>query len=332
MPQKPARPTIYDVAERAGVSKSLVSLVLRGQPRVAPATRAAVQSAITELGYRPSRAATTLAGRRTRTLGVVVDDFRNPWFVDLLQGLRDVLDSSGFHIAVADRTLNAHVGVDPVEGFLAQNVDALILAGVPVPASAVPPGTPVVVAGSPITGDEADAVANDDEHGARLVAQHLLGLGHRSIGHLAAPGSAAAARRSSFEQALADTGHRPVVFTVETMSEPAGYQATSQLLADRPDVTALFAANDALAVGALAAARDRGLDVPGDLSVVGYDNAPLAQSHLVTLTTVDGRNREVGAGAGRAVLARLAQPERAAQRTLIEPALVERSSTARPHH
>ena len=123
-----ARPTIYDVAQRAGVSKSLVSLVLRDAPHVSAKRRQAVLTAISDLGYRPSSAASSLAGHRTRSIGVAIDDFENLWFVDLLRGMRRVLDESGHNVSVADRHLNAHLERDPVDAFLSMQVEGIVLA------------------------------------------------------------------------------------------------------------------------------------------------------------------------------------------------------------
>lgn len=324
-----ARPTIYDVAARAGVSKSLVSLVLQGSPKVAAARRAAVLTAVAELGYRPSQHASALAGRRTRVIGVVVEDFRNPWFADLLHGMRDVLDDTGFHIAVADDALNAHVGIDPVEGFLAQGVDGMVLAGGTARLTAAPAGTALVIAGGQAWESDVDTVANDDERGTALAVDHVLRLGHRTIGHVTGHGPAAAARRTSFERAVRAAGAEPVVLVGDEMSEASGHHLTMRLLSDRPDVTVVLAGNDAMALGVVAAARDLGRAVPEDLSVVGYDDAPIAQSRLLALTTVDGRNSEVGTHCARALLSRLAEPDRAPTCTLIAPSLVVRSSTAR---
>ena len=122
--QPPVRPTIYDVAHRAGVSKSLVSLVLRGSDKVSPARRDAVLAAIRELGYRPSQAATVLASRRTRAIEVVIDDYRNLWFVDLLDGLREALTDHGYRLSVTDREGTSG---GPVPA-LASGIDGLVVA------------------------------------------------------------------------------------------------------------------------------------------------------------------------------------------------------------
>jgi len=325
------RPTIYDVAQRAGVSKSLVSLVLQNAPQVSERRRQAVLAAIAELGYRPSSAATTLAGNRTRSIGVAIDDFENLWFVDLLRGMREVLDGSGYNVSVADRHLNAHVRRDPVEAYLSMQVEGMVLAmeidG------AVPDfgSVPVVVAGA--HGDVplgADFVANDDADGARLATRHLLELGHRDIGHLTGSGRIAGLRRAAHESTMTAAGLTPVVTGSGATTEQDGYDATRTLLDRRPEVTAIFAANDVMLLGALAALRERHLVVPDDVSVVGYDNSPLAASHYLALTTVDDRSVDVGAHAARAILARHEEPDRAPSQVLLSPTLVRRASTSVP--
>ncbi|WP_422935736.1 LacI family DNA-binding transcriptional regulator [Sinomonas sp. P47F7] len=327
------RPTIYDVAQRACVSKSLVSLVLRGAPHVSDARRRAVLTAIAELGYRPSRAASVLASQKTRAVGVLIDDFRNPWFVELLAGLRSVLDPAGYTVSVADFQLETASGLNPVDGFLAQHADALVLAAEP-PAELlrnVP--VPVVVAGTRELGEGtlpgADVVAGDDERGGELATRHLLDLGHTAVGHVSGLGGPAAHRRRGYERAMRAAGLEPLVAGADgSTSEENGYAATSELLAGHPGLTGLVVANDVMAVGALAALSERGLAAPGGVAVVGYDNSPLAAYRHLALTSVDPHNREIGAEAARTLLARLRNPGRPPQHDLVEPSLVVRASTA----
>jgi DNA-binding LacI/PurR family transcriptional regulator len=337
-----ARPTIYDVAQRAGVSKSLVSLVLRGSPHVSGARREAVEAAIEELGYRPSRAAAALASQRTRTVGVLIDDFHNPWFVELLGGLRSVLDPAGYTASVADLQLDAASGRNPVDGFLAQHVDALVVAAEPGPGALDGVRVPIVVAGTrelgtahdgarPGGGPVADVVAGDDELGARLATEHLIGLGHRQIGHLTGRSGPGLHRRRGYEAAMAAAGLTPRVTGEDGgTAETDGYAAARTLLDADPTLTAIVAGNDVMAVGALAALRERGLSVPGDVSVVGHDDSPLAAYRYLQLTSVDGHSREVGAAAARTLLSRLDHPDAPPHRELLTPELVVRGSTARP--
>ncbi|WP_138443120.1 LacI family DNA-binding transcriptional regulator [Sinomonas susongensis] len=331
----PARPTIYDVAQRAGVSKSLVSLVLRGAPHVSDARRDAVLMAIEELGYRPSRAASALASQQTRSVGVLIDDFRNPWFVELLAGLRSVLDPAGYTVSVADFQLEAASGRNPVDGFLAQHVDALVLAAEPDAALLKNVSVPVVVAGvrelGPATLPDADVVAGDDERGGELATRHLLGLGHRTIGHVSGRGGPAAHRRRGYERSMRQAGLEAIVAgTDRGTAEPDGYAAAVELFKEQPGLTAIVAANDVMAIGALAALDERRLAAPSGIAVVGYDNSPLAAYRHLALTSVDPHSREIGAEAARTLLARLADPDAPPRRALLEPTLVVRASTSPP--
>lgn len=330
---KPA--TIYDVAARAGVSKSLVSLVLQRSPRVSEQRRAAVLAAIQELDYRPSTAAVSLAGTRSRTIGVVLDDFRNQWFVDLLTGLRESLQDQGHRLVVADRFLNTGLDVSPVEGFLSMRVEGLVIAGEPDSDMAIPASTPVVVAGGRALLPRADTVANDDLAGGRMAAEHLVGLGHVRLGFVGGRSAASDARLEGWRAGIADAARDgsdvtgTAVVLAADVTEETGVTGTNRLLDEHPDVTAVFAANDVTALGAMSAIADRGLRVPEDVSVIGYDDTPIAATRYVGLTSIDDRSIDIGRGAGARLLERIADPGLTATEVLVEPRLVARRTTAR---
>ncbi|GAB3619725.1 LacI family DNA-binding transcriptional regulator [Glutamicibacter endophyticus] len=332
MAQRSRRATIYDVAQAAGVSKSLVSLVLRGSPNVSQARRTAVLAAIEALDYRPSQAAATLAGGTSQTVGVVIDDYTNLWFVELLRGLQEGLGEAGLRIAVSDRTLNAHVQADPLEGFLSTRVEALVVATEPTETMRYPNQIPLVVAGNrqrQVPGS--DLAASDDALGARLATEYLIALGHRHIGHISGGDGPSALRRQGYTQAMLAAGYEPHVITVMPQTtEEHGYRGAQRLFEEHPESTAVLAGNDSMAMGTLAAARDRGLSVPQDLSVIGYDNSPLSGTHLLRLTTVDSRNRDLGLQVAEQILSKLAEPDRAAQVIQLEPRLIERGSCHTP--
>ena len=349
MPASPRqkRPTIYDVAERAGVSKSLVSLVLQNSTRVSDEKRAAVRAAIQELGYLPSRAATALAGNRTRAIGVMIDDFRNPWFVDLLEGMQEVLNGPGFHVTVADANLNAHLEQSPISGFLAAGVEGLVIGGDvdSVPVEGFP--VPTVVAGNRATVPVgADLVANDDEAGGRLAVEHLRALGHTKIGHVTGSGRAAELRRSAYEAAMVEAGLEPrIVGGSGVTDQDEGRRASRELFERWPETTAIFAANDVMALGMLGTLDELGMRVPADVSIVGYDDSHLAGADHLSLTSVDDRSADVGRVAAELLLARIerrlpssgeatvtgepnATGELGGVRRLIQPTLTVRGSTA----
>jgi DNA-binding LacI/PurR family transcriptional regulator len=325
-------PTIIDVAARAGVSKSLVSMVMRDDPGVSDARRSAVLAAAAELGYRPNRAAAILAGTRTRTIGVVVDDFRNPWYVPMLDGVREALAPHGLRLTLADTRANAHLDSSPFDDLVSLRVDGVVLAAEGFPDLVVPADTAVVVAGerTEVPGG-LDVVASDEAAGGRLAADHLIGLGHRRIVHVTGSGGPAAVRRAATVARMAESGIEPLVVGAGPTSEQTGYQATRRALEERPDLTAVFAANDVMAMGAIAAVLEAGLRVPEDVSVVGNDETPLAASPLLRLTTVDPHNDEVGRLAANRLVELIGAAERPEPtRVLVPPSLVVRSTTAPP--
>ncbi|RGE20706.1 LacI family DNA-binding transcriptional regulator [Leucobacter sp. wl10] len=325
-------PTIYDVAERAGVSKSLVSLVLRDSPRVSDEKRAAVLAAVAELDYTPSRLAAGLAGSRTRGIGVVIDEFENLWFAPVLAGLRAALGAGGYSLSVADASLNAHLGLDPLEVFRSLRVDGVVLAG-DVSADALERLTvPAVVLGTrALRPPGAPVVASDELGGGRIATAHLAELGHRDIVCVTGPGASAAARETGYLAEMRDRGLAPRVLRAAQTSEAAARTAAGELFeAADPAPSAVFAVNDPMAVGVIGSARDRGIEVPRALSVVGYDDSPLAAYELIALTSVSGDPRELGEAAGRALAELLEGADDPAPAGLLAPNLVVRRSTAPP--
>ena len=324
-------PTIRTVAARAGVSKSLVSLVLQDSPHVSPEKRKAVLKAVAELGYRPDPVARSLAERRTRTIGVVIDDLSNPWYVELLDGLRPVLHEHGLRPLLAD----GRTEPDAVQALSDLRVDGLVLVGTPSQSAvaqwnALGSPMPTVVAGTrePLL-PTVDVVANDDYRGGQLATTHLLELGHRRITHIIGEGEVGRLRRAGYEAVTTDAGLDPVSAPGD-WTEATGRRVGYALLrcSDRP--TAIVAANDLSAVGVLTAADQLGIRVPQDLSVVGYDNTVFSKLHRVSLTTIDSHNAEVGQLAGRTLTARLDGDSGTASTRLLSPALVVRSSTGPP--
>jgi DNA-binding LacI/PurR family transcriptional regulator len=332
--QRPA--TIRTVAERAGVSKSLVSLVLRGSPNVSDGKRRAVQRAIDELGYRPNAIARQLTERRTNMVGVLLNDLRNPWFIDCLDGLTAVLQQQGLRTLLADGRMDRRTDDALLQGFLELRVDGLVLVGAmassPTIEEAATTVPTVVAASRDITLPAVDVVANDDWVGTELAVNHLIGLGHRRIAHLAGSrGAVADLRRRSYLDTMRANGLADSALLEPCdMTEEGGYRGAVALLT-RPDPpTAIFAVNDITCVGAMSAAQQLGLRIPHDVSLVGYDNTSLAQIRHLWLTSVDNASSEVGQLAARALLRRIADPAADRAEQLIRPSLQVRGSTGPP--
>ena len=335
-PQRRRGVTIVDVAARAGVSKSVVSLVLRGTGYVSEEKRAAVGKAVQELGYRPNAAARALVESRSRTVGVVLHDMRNPWFVPAVEGLNSGLSARGLQMLMGDFRLDGRTGGSLVPKLLEMNVEGLVLVGTmpqsPLLEEAVAQ-VPTVVLGAPSgPGPSVTVVTNDDVAGAVLVVEHLVGLGHRGIAHVGAGGTAVgAARRRGYERAMRTAGLADRIRCVEgDLTEEAGHRAGRELLTgpDRP--SAVFAVNDVTALGVLSAAEELGLSVPGQLSVAGYDDTPVTRLRRIGLTSVDNASRSAGERAAELLLARLTPGAARPADELLRPALQVRRSTAPP--
>jgi DNA-binding LacI/PurR family transcriptional regulator len=271
-----------------------------------------------------------LASNRTKSIGLLIDDYRNPWFVDLLRGMESVLSDLGYHVMLADSRPGENRIKDAADGLLALHVDALVIAAEPSESMLDGTGVPTVVAGwRKGVPSGADLITNDDDGGGGMAANHLLGLGHDRIGHLSGSDGASAHRRAGFRRQIQAAGVELLIAESEGTSEEDGYAAASWLLDHHPDTTGIFAANDTMAVGAFAVLKARGLSVPSDISVIGYDNSPLAKSKYLDITSVDNRSDLVGIDLARRLLARIEDPGLKPERTLIDPALVVRSTTAR---
>jgi DNA-binding LacI/PurR family transcriptional regulator len=318
------------------VSKSLVSLVLRNSPKVSPASREAVRQAVAELGYRPNAAARLLAERRSRTVGVLLNDIRQPWFADMLDGLTPVLHADGKHIMLGDGRIDRMMDETLTWSFFELGVDGLVLAGsIPLSqaiidiASKIPT---VAVGGRGLDLDlpRVDVLANDNHLGGALAVRHLIEFGHTQIAHISGlPSVAGRLRMQAYEDTMRAAGLGGCVhIEAGDMSEEGGYRATVRLLSrpDRP--TAIFAANDLTCVGALSAATALGVPVPGELSLVGFDNSVFARLRALWLTSVDGSAHAMGQQAARTLLARIERPDAPATTQLMPPRLEVRGSTA----
>ena len=326
-------PTMEDVARRAGVSRALVSLVMRDSPKVSEHRRQAVLKAAAELDYRPNAAARNLAQKRTRTLGVVINDLHNPFFADVVDGINAEANRSGFRLLMNMAYRDGQNEIKAIDTFLEHRVEAILVLGSQANPKLLQQKsklTPIIVIGSAV--GAVDSVVNDDALGSQLVVDHLVGLGHSRIAHIdGGSGAGASERRRGFGQAMADHGLEPVVVAGE-FTEQSGSNGADDLLNRNEPPTAIFAANDLAAVGAINRIRAAGLRNPEDVSVVGYDNAFLAGLGPIGLTTIDQPRVEMGRVGTRLVIERSNDELDLADTVhlVLKPKLVVRGSTASP--
>jgi DNA-binding LacI/PurR family transcriptional regulator len=327
-------PTIKDVAARAGVSKSLVSRVLHDSPLVSEDRRALVLRAIDELGYRPNAAARTLVRRRSNAIAVLVTDLHNLFLPDVIAALDDGLQPRGYTTIVVSSTRREHAEKEALDRLLELQVDGIVCATAYLGRGALleaARSTAVVNLTRTPALPRVDSVVNDNRAGAQLVVEHLAALGHRAIAMIGDTEERAGAdRMRGYRDAMRTHGLGDHVRIMPGgFSETGGHRAARELLGrQRTRPTAIFVASDLAALGVLDAAGDLGLDVPSELSVVGYDNTALAELGYIDLSSVDQSAAELGAEAAKAVLERIAQPRRRARRIVIHPRLVARRTSA----
>ena len=330
-----AQPTMQQVAERAGVSTALVSLVMRGAPNVSDKRRALVLQAADELGYRPNVLARNLASRRTRTLGIVVNDLHNPFFAEMVDGIQTTAAANDYRILIGNGQHSRSGEAEAIETFLQFRVDGLILAGPVVTEGEMERAAKsagVVAIGRTASSLEIDTVNCDDVVGARLVVEHLAGLGHRRISHIdGGSGAGAAGRVQGYDATMRELGLGDHISIARgDFSESGGYNGADELLTRNPRPTAIFSANDLSAAGALDRVEDAGFEVPSEMSIVGYDNTGLASMHHLSLTTINQPRGEFGRIATELILERLDEGRSTAVHHVVAPTLVVRRTSGPP--
>ena len=330
-----SRPSMADVARLAGVSSQTVSRVSNGQANVDEATRARVLEAMQSLGYRPNGAARALKSGRFHTIGVIMatlQTFGNIRTLDAIATEAARADNSVLLMPISDRTLRGVSGAYRRLSVQAVDGAVIILEArfLDQAEFALPPGIPVVVIDSG-AGPGYTVVDTDQALGARQATEHLLRLGHRQVWHIAGPETSfsAAHRAESWRETLRRAGIAPTPLLRGDWTAESGYQH-GLTLGKRDDVTAIFAANDEMALGAMRALHELGRDVPADVSIVGFDDMEVAASFWPPLTTVRQDFAAVGRLSIRKLLAKVTNPASLPDATVVPTNLVIRKSTAPP--
>jgi LacI family transcriptional regulator len=303
-------PTLREVARRAGVSIKTASRVANREPNVAAATRRRVERAIAALGYRPNSLARGMRTRRSDLLGLVVPSIRNPFYPAIARGVEDAARVFGRAVCVLSADRDPERERACIALLVDRRVDGIILGSPVVGPAALRParraGIPIVAMNPDVRLPGVVTLRIDNTAAAWAMTRHLLELGHRRIGFLdGIPGLLRCRERlAGYRAALEAAGipFDPDAVERGDFTYEAAYQATGKLLDRRPSLTAVFAGNDLMAIGAIAAARDTGRRVPDDLSVVGFDDIDLAAAVRPALTTVHQPSYEMGALAAEIIL------------------------------
>lgn len=326
--------TLNDVAKIANVSPSTVSRILNGTAVVSIEKRKVVEEAIAALGYRPNVMAQGLAKGRSMIVGVVTQAISSPFYAATFVGIEQGLENTGYHPMFISGHWRADEEREAVDILTARRADALIILGGHLEDAyihKIAQSVAVVTVGRKVLGLEPQGIAIDQIEGASIGMRHLLQLGHRRIAHITGPMTHrdSTERLQGYKNALAEynVAFDPDLVLEGDFQERSGLLATEQLLAKRTDISAIFCANDQTAVGARLALYRRGIRVPEDISLVGFDDLFASSFTTPPLTTVHHPGEDMGIAAAKMVLALL--EDRRPAPALFSPTLVVRESTAR---
>jgi len=327
--------TIRDVAKRAGVAPMTVSRVINGSGYASEETRKRVEAAIAELNYVPNSLARSLRSNQTHTLALVLSDITNPFWTTVARGVEDTASEAGFNVILCNTDENEAKQAQYLAMLLQKQVDGFLFVPARSAAEAVKSiqarDVPIVVLDRRVPGAKVDVVRGASMRGASELVQYLLSLGHRRIAVLSGPQSVSVSRErvAGYRQALQAGGldEQAEMVYYDQFTHAGGYKMAGQALQANPPPTALFAANNFIAIGALKALRERGLQVPEDISVASFDDLP---SDLILdpfLTAVIQPAYKMGQQATKMLLARInGQTESPYQEIVLPTELVIRRS------
>ena len=333
--------TIRDVARLARVHPGTVSRALNPATRtlVSAATAERVVAAAAQLGYRPNPIARGLKTKRSYTVGVLVPDITNPLFPPILRGIEDRLEESGYTTLIVNTDNQPERERQALETMRARQVDGFIAATARLDTRTLQRSdgaqAPIVLVNRGLEDGSLPVVAVDDRAGARLAVEHVARLGHEAIAHIAGPQTTSTGhqRYLGFVEAMRDLG-RPIderrIRFADSFTEREGARACGALLDAGSEITAIFAANDLLALGCYEVFAERGLRCPRDVSIVGFNDIPLLDRLQPPLTTVRMPQREAGVAAADLLLDYLADTSKPPCRVLLEPKLIVRGSSGAP--
>lgn len=326
---------IRDVALRAEVSVTTVSHVVNGTRFVKEDTRARVEEAVRTLGYVPSAVARSLKHNTTHTFGVLIPNNSNPYFAEIIRGVENHCYGAGYNVILGNSNDDAERQTAYLRVLAEKRIDGLVLVASH-PNAALRAilrelKLPVVLLDREVPGLDCDLVEVDHLKGGLLATRHLLALGHPAVACISGPPalSPSSQRRAGWKSALAEAGvaRREGDLARGDFTSRGGYLAMQSLLRQAPRPTAVFVCNDLMAFGAMAAAFEAGLSVPGQISVVGYDDIELAAFSTPALTTVAQPKRQIGTLAAELLLEKLKTGRTEARRVILEPHLKLRASS-----
>ncbi|MCX7795182.1 MAG: LacI family transcriptional regulator [bacterium] len=328
------RANIQDVAKLAGVSPSTVSRALNGFPGISEKTRQKVIEAAKRLNYKPNYRGQILTTRSTRNIGLLITDITNPFFPELVRGAEETASEVGYTILLGNTSESVEKETNYLDFFSRGPVDGVIISASRIPNEHIidlaEEGLPIVVINRILEHPKISYVSTDMERGGYLATKHLIELGHTKIAFVNGPGHSEAAERrlSGYKKALEEAKIRynsNLVSSNVPVAE-SGYKETLRLLTAKNPPTAIFTYNDLMAFGVMKAVKDLGINIPDNLSIVGFDDIFFSSFTDPPLTTIRQPKEELGKRAVELLL-KLMKEER--QGILLEPELIIRNTTAR---
>ena len=327
---------IKDVALHASVSVTTVSHVVNGTRFVSEVARQRVEAAVRELGYVPSAVARSLKHNTTRTFGMVIPNNSNPYFAEIIQGVEARCFAAGYNVILCNSNDDPERQAAYLRVLAEKRIDGLIFvvtgSDAVVRATLGGINTPLVLLDREVSGVSSDLVEVNHVLGSQMATEHLLELGHPRVACISGPPglSPSSQRRAGWKDALEKAGveRKESDLARGDFTARGGYLAMQTLLKRRPRPTAVFACNDLMAVGALTAAREAGIAVPQQLSIVGFDDIELAAFSAPPLTTVAQPKLEIGTLAAELLLERVSASRSESRRVILDPKIKVRGTTA----
>jgi DNA-binding LacI/PurR family transcriptional regulator len=331
-------PTSHDVAKKAGVSVATVSRVLNDSPHVRPSVKRKVLRAVKTLNYQPNRTAQRLRAKQSKVIGLIISDIQNPFFTAAVRGIEDVAYHNGYSLVLCNSDEDPAKEKLYVDVMRAEAVAGVIIASASEAESQIgdllDARIPVVALDRRIKDRRIDSVLTTNAQGAYAAVTHLIGLGHRCIGFIGLPLTRTTGRErfEGYQRALREN-NLPVVrarIRISDAKQQGGHDAALDLLVSQPGLTALFAANNLTTLGALGAIRERGLKIPDDISIIGFDDMPWATLLQPPITAIAQPTYELGQQAAELLLARLKDPGKPVSHVQLNTTLIVRGSTGAP--
>jgi LacI family transcriptional regulator len=327
--------TMREVAERAGVSVTTVSHVINNSRPVKPQTRDRVEEAMQALGYQPNVLARSLRRGVTHTIGIILPDSANPYFAEVVRGIEDTSFNQGYSVILCNSDNNLDKEHHYTNVLVEKQVDGIIFVAAGLSSENINSlqdrGVPVVLVDRRVPEVQVDNVLADNQGGGWLATSHLIELNHRIIGCIAGPKGVRLSREriDGFHQALDTAGISldPSRIVEGDFQYQSGYEGAKKLFNQTPSPTAIFACNDLMAIGAYRFAHENDLKVPGQLSIVGFDDVRLAAYTNPPLTTIHQLKHEMGSRSAELLMERIADQELKPRQVMLDTKLVIRGST-----